>query len=83
MKENILKIHISRPLEEVWGFVLDSRNISKWFDSIAEEIPSEVPARKGTTLKNRAPNSKIWNEYEVTDYELNKKFILSQVRGGV
>ena len=83
MTENILKIQTDRSLSEVWDFITDSRNVSKWFDSIAEEIPNESPWRKGTILKSRAPGSDTWNEYEITDYELNKKFVLSQLGGGL
>lgn len=80
MKSNTLKIHIARPIEEVFKFTTDSSKISLWFGHcIEEEIPSETPMRKGTILRNRAPGSEAWSEYKVTDYELNKKFVLSQV----
>lgn len=81
MKKNILKVRIARSVEDVFNFTTDSSKISLWFDSIAEEIPSETPLKRGTTLKNRAPDSKKWNEYEVAEFAPNEVFALSQIGG--
>ena len=82
MKENILTIHINRPIGEVFKFSLDSSKLPLWFESIAEEIPSEIPAKLGTILKNRGHNSDKWNEYEITEFVPNELFTLSQIGGG-
>ena len=81
MKKNTLKINIERPVEEVFAFTTDSSKISQWFDSIVEEISSDIPMKSGTILKNRAPGSDEWKSYRVTDYVPNKTFTLSQVNG--
>ena len=83
MKENTISVFINRPVEEVFTFSLDSSKLPLWFESIAEEIPSEVPAKLGTILKNRGHNSDKWNEYEIVEFVPNKLFTLSQIGGGI
>jgi uncharacterized protein YndB with AHSA1/START domain len=83
MKENTISIHINRPVEEVFVFSLDSSKLPLWFESISEEIPSEIPARLGTILKNRGHNSEKWSEYEITEFVPNTFFTWPQIGGGV
>jgi uncharacterized protein YndB with AHSA1/START domain len=77
MKEVKLNILIDKPIKEVWDYTLDSKNTPKWFASIKEEIPSELPVRLGTRLKNRGDDKTKWNEYEITEFIENKTFTLS------
>ena len=81
MKENIISIFINRPIDEVFQISLDSSKLPLWFESIAEEIPSEVPAKLGTILKNRGHNSDKWNEVKIIEFVPNEKFTLEQIDG--
>lgn len=74
-----LNIFINKPVEELFAYTLDSNNTPKWFTSIKEEIPSEIPVRLGSILKNRGYETENWNFYEITEFENNKTFTLSQI----
>lgn len=74
-----LNITINKPVAEVFSYATNSDNISKWYPSIKEEIPSEVPVTLGTQLKNRGDDPNSWNYYEFTEFEKNKVFTLSQI----
>ena len=79
MKDLKLNITINKPVEEVFAFATDSSNISKWYPSIKEEIPAEVPWKLGTKIKNRGEDINNWGYYEVSEFEENKVFTLSQI----
>jgi hypothetical protein len=74
-----LSIIINKPIEEVFSFAIDSNNISKWYPSIKEEIPSELPIKNGTIIKNRGDDISKWNYYEVSEFIDNKTFTLNQI----
>lgn len=81
MKENKLTIFINKPVKEVFAYSLESNNVPKWITSIKEEIPSEIPVKVGTKLKNIGINSSTWNYYEVVEFEQNKTFTLKRLNG--
>jgi len=76
MKDVRLNIDINKPVKDVWDYILDSNNIPNWFCSIKEEIPSEIPTRLGTILRNRGDDKNKWSEYEVTELIKYKKYTL-------
>lgn len=78
MKNLSLSIVIKKPIEEVFSYAIDSNNISKWYPSIKEEIPSEIPVKNGTIIKNRGEDLSKWNYYVVRDFIENKTFTLNQ-----
>jgi hypothetical protein len=78
MKENILKIIINRSVRDVFEFSTNPKNTGLWFDGIAEETASEYPPRPGSTYKNHAPGSDVWNEYLVSDFKDGETFELSR-----
>lgn len=80
-KENKLTIFINKPVKEVFAYSLESNNVPKWITSIKEEIPSEIPVKVGTKLKNIGINSSTWNYYEVVEFEQNKTFTLKRLNG--
>lgn len=81
MKENKLTIFINKPVKEVFAYSLESNNVPKWITSIKEEIPSEIPVKVRTKLKNIGINSSTWNYYEVVEFEQNKTFTLKRLNG--
>ncbi len=74
-----LNITVSTLVEEVFAYAIDSNNISEWYPSIKEEIPSEFPVKLGTKIKNRGEDINVWSYYEVTEFEENRVFTLSQI----
>lgn len=74
-----MSITINKPISEVFAYATNSNNISNWYPSIKEEIPSETPVRLGTKLKNRGDDPNNWNEYEFSSFEQDKSFTLSQI----
>lgn len=80
MKDKKLTVVINKPLQEVFDFTLDPVNTSKWVGSIVQEMRNETPTKLGTVYKNQ--NSKgEWSEYEITEFEPNKVFVMSQKNG--
>jgi len=79
MKSLRLNITIDKPVEDVFAYATDSNNISNWYPSIKEEIPSRIPVNLGARLKNRGDDLDDWSEYEFTEFEKNKVFTLSQI----
>ena len=80
MKNNKLIIVIDRPLKEVFNFTLDPNNAPKWIDSITVEETNEHPSKLGTIYKNRNEDGE-WAKYEITEFEQNKTFTLSERDG--
>ena len=74
-----LNITINKAVEEVFTYATNSNNISKWYPSIKEEIPNEVPWKLGTKIKNRGDDMNNWGYYEVSEFEENKVFTLKQI----
>lgn len=80
MKSAKLKVKINKPAHEVFEYSTNPKNTPKWIDSIAEEQTSEWPIKLGTTYRNRGEN-RDWSEYEVTAFEQDKLFKLSEKNG--
>lgn len=80
MKNNKLRIVIDRPLKDVFNFTLDPNNTPKWINSIVFEETNEQPSKLGTTYKNTDKDGE-WSEYEITKFEQDKTFVLSE-KGG-
>lgn len=80
MKDKKLTIVINKPLQEVFDFTLDPANTSKWVGSIVQEMRNETPTKLGTVYKNQN-NKGEWSEYELTEFEQNKVFVMSQKSG--
>ena len=79
MKDLKLNITINKPIKEVFSYATNSNNISKWYPSIKEEIPADIPWKLGTKIKNRGDDINNWSYYEISEFEENKVFTLSQV----
>lgn len=80
-QKNTLKIFIESDPKKVFEYTLDTRNTPKYFDSIEEEISSDIPAKLGTVLRNRAPNSDKWFEVKITEFVKDNTFTLSEIDG--
>ena len=76
MKSKKLVIQINKPMSEVFAFVTDPANTPKWIDWMVVEQTNEMPPRLGTIYKNQNKAGE-WNEYEMTAFEPNKMFIMS------
>ena len=81
MKENKLTIFINKPVKEVFEYSLESNNVTKWINSIKEEIPEERPVKLGTKLRNIGVDSQEWNKYEVIDFQPPRTFTLKRLNG--
>jgi hypothetical protein len=63
---------ISRPLDEVFGFVSDVRNRPRWDESVdSEELTSPEPIGVGSTVRTRLRSMGREYQYtwEVVDHE--------------
>jgi len=79
MKDLRLSIKINKPVEEVFAYATNSNNTPTWYPSIKEEVPSNPKFQLGTKIKNRGEKTDLWNYYEITEFEQNKMFTLSQL----
>lgn len=70
---NEIRIIIAKPREEVFEFVLEPGNKSSWCSSIENESVDTEQIGLGTRYKNN------FGELEVTDYECNVYFELSEI----
>lgn len=71
-------VMIDRSVEDVWKYMTDWDNISKWDPGILEtKQTSSGPLGLGTTLQMRSPNR--WarvSKGRVVEYQSNRKFTL-------
>ncbi|MEK7096263.1 MAG: SRPBCC family protein [Patescibacteria group bacterium] len=81
MKANKLTIRINRPVEDVFDFVTDPANTPKWIDFIVIEKTNESPPRLGTIYKNQ-DRSGAWRDIEMTEFEENKMFVMTNSKTG-
>jgi uncharacterized protein YndB with AHSA1/START domain len=77
MKDCKLTVTISKPVEEVFAFTIDPKNTPKWVASIVAEQTNEWPVKLGTIYRNQRQNGE-WSDYEITEFETNKAFVMRQ-----
>ena len=77
MRNNKLVISISKPVREIFTFVLNPKNTQKWIDSILVEETNEWPVKKGTIYRNKSIND-IWIEYKLSDFKKDEMFVMTK-----
>jgi uncharacterized protein YndB with AHSA1/START domain len=80
MKSKKLVIKINKPVAEVFEFVTNPANTPKWLEFIVVEKTNEMPPKLGTIYKNRN-KAREWSTYEMTTFQQNKMFIMSNRHG--
>jgi uncharacterized protein YndB with AHSA1/START domain len=78
VRDKILSIVINKPVGEVFEFTTNPENTSKWIDGIAVEEINETPPKLGTIYRNKGQSGN-WNEYEMTEFEKDKRFTLTRL----
>src|SRR4030066_172179 len=77
MIQNEVTIHINRPVEQVFRFLVDSKNLRTWQSNLVEnEQLTKEPMRVGTRFREvrRMGPRQSEIQLEITDFELNKRF---------
>lgn len=77
---------INRPVEEVFAFLEDSQNDPKWQSGVLEaEQTSEGPIDVGATFREvrKFLGRRLESTYEITEYELNRKFASKATSGPI
>ncbi|NIS83498.1 MAG: hypothetical protein GTO14_25620 [Anaerolineales bacterium] len=77
---------INRPVEEVFAFLEDSQNDPKWQAGVLEvEQTSEGAIEVGTTFREvrKFLGRRLESTYEISEYELNKKFAFKATSGPI
>lgn len=77
MKDAKLTTLINKPAEIVFAFTIDPKNTPKWVESIIAEETNEWPVKLGTIYRNQRKGGE-WSEYEMTAFDPNKRFTMSQ-----
>lgn len=79
-----VNILIEKPVEEVFGFVAEGENGSKWNSAVKRVRKiSDGPVNVGTkySMTRQLPSGSVENIYEVVEYEENKKLSIKIVSG--
>ncbi len=73
-----ISVQINRPLEEVFAYLDDPRNLPEWNTVVEEAIPSETPTRVGTKTQMRARflGRKIESTQEVVEHQPNRRVVI-------
>ena len=77
MIQHEVTLHLNRPVEQVFAFLMDYQNLRTWqSDLIENEKLTEGPWRVGTRFREirRAGPSQSEIHGEMTDFEPNKRF---------
>lgn len=77
MRQLKLKIQISKPVDEVFGFTLNPDNTPKWIDGIIREEADPLPTRLGTIYRNTGDGN-TWATYEITQLDPGVMFVMSR-----
>jgi quercetin dioxygenase-like cupin family protein/carbon monoxide dehydrogenase subunit G len=78
-------VAIECPLEEVFAFVADPRNDTRWIPAVEEVYKtSEAPLGAGTTFEGvfRLLGRRFVASFEITEYEPNRKVVLKPPTSG-
>ena len=77
MIQHEVSIHLNRPVEQVFAFLIDPNNLRTWQSNLIEtEQLTEQPLRVGTRFREVRQMGPRQAEIqgEITDFELNKRF---------
>jgi len=77
MIQHEVSIHLNRPVEQVFAYLIDSTNLRAWQSNLIEtEQLTEKPLRVGTRFREvrRMGPRQAEIQAEITAFELNKRF---------
>jgi uncharacterized protein YndB with AHSA1/START domain len=77
MIQHEVSIHLNRPVEQVFAFLIDPNNLRTWQSTLVEnEQLTEKPMRVGTRFREVRQMGPRQTEVqaEITDFEPNKRF---------
>jgi hypothetical protein len=80
MKDIKLTIAINKPARDIFDFTLDPKNTPKWVDAIVFEQTNEWPLKVRTKYRNK-DSAGVWREIELTEFEPDKMFVMSEIDG--
>jgi hypothetical protein len=78
MRELILSVLISRPIDSVFEYLIDPAHSPEWIDSFMEESAQPWPPRVGTIYRNLDQVGE-WREYTVEAFKPPRHFGLASV----
>ncbi len=84
MIQHEVSIHLNRPVEQVFAFLIDPSNLRAWQSNLIEtEQLTEKPLRVGTRFREVRRMGRRATEYqaELTEFEPNKRFTTKTVTG--
>lgn len=81
-----VSVVVKRPVEEVFSFVVNPANFSKWESGIIQSNQiSDGPIGVGTTMREVGPflGREIETTLEFTEYEPNRRFSMKSISGPI
>jgi len=84
MIQHEVSIHLDRPVEQVFAYLIDSNNLRAWQSNLIEtEQLTENPLRVGTRFREVRQMGRRATEYqaEITEFEPNKRFATETLTG--